>query len=129
MTPPRLLLLLVIALGLSACGGSDTETRDEPIVIDPGSGDEQTAPEEEEPVALSEGLVVGEDACETDADCVPAGCCHASACVGSASAPDCSDTMCTADCQFGTLDCGGSCLCHEGRCAARLSEAPELPSE
>ena len=65
--------------------------------------------------------------CETDADCVPAGCCHAAACVGTANAPDCTDMMCTQECRYGTLDCGGRCLCHEGRCAARLSEAPNLP--
>ncbi len=71
-----------------------------------------------------DNLVVGEDACETDADCVPAACCHAAACVAAANAPSCEDAMCTMDCQFGTLDCGGRCLCHEGRCAARLSEMP-----
>ena len=56
-----------------------------------------------------------------------AGCCHAAACVAASNGPDCTDTMCTADCQYGTLDCGGACLCHEGRCAARLSTPPDLP--
>lgn len=70
-------------------------------------------------------LVVGDDPCETDADCVPARCCHAAACVARANAPDCSGMMCTQECRYGTLDCGGECLCHEGKCAARLSERPE----
>ena len=61
---------------------------------------------------------------------MPAECCHAAACVAAANAPDCTDVMCTMDCQYGTLDCGGRCLCHEGRCAARLSEPPAgLPTE
>lgn len=71
-------------------------------------------------------LVVGEDACTTDADCVPADCCHAAACVAVANAPSCGDAMCTMDCRFGTIDCGGGCLCHEGRCAARLMRVPDL---
>ena len=71
-------------------------------------------------------------ACERDADCVPAGCCHADACVSASQAPECKDVMCTADCRAGTLDCGGGCLCQEGRCAARLvvSFAPQAtPAE
>jgi hypothetical protein len=40
-------------------------------------------------------LVVGEDACQSDADCVPAGCCHADACVARTRAPDCGGVMCT----------------------------------
>lgn len=71
-------------------------------------------------------LVIGDDACTTDADCVPADCCHAAACVAAANAPSCGDAMCTMDCRFGTIDCGGGCLCHEGRCAARLMRAPDL---
>lgn len=71
-------------------------------------------------------LVIGDDACTTDADCVPADCCHAAACVAVANAPSCGDAMCTMECRFGTTDCGGGCLCHEGRCAARLMRAPQL---
>jgi len=113
--------ILILALLLSAYGGSDDASSDQEIVLDePASeGGEDTSAEDT-------SLVVGEDACETDADCVPAGCCHAAACVAEANAPSCGDVMCSTDCQFGTLDCGGACLCHEGRCAARLSEAPEM---
>jgi hypothetical protein len=27
---------------------------------------------------------------------------------------------CTADCESGTIDCGGSCFCDSGKCAAHL---------
>ena len=30
------------------------------------------------------------------------------------------DVLCTQVCQPGTIDCGGGCLCHHGRCAAKL---------
>lgn len=114
-------LTLTFALSLVGCA-SDEPADQETIHLPP--------PAEENPGETQGGgddLVIGEDACETDADCVPAGCCHAAACVGTANAPDCTDMMCTQECRYGTLDCGGRCLCHEGRCAARLSEAPVLP--
>jgi hypothetical protein len=101
----------------------------------PASGEEQPDDPEQPPQSSSGedeptdgepgGLVVGDDSCTSDSDCVPAKCCHASACVAKANAPDCKGVMCTQECQYGTLDCGGRCLCHEGRCAAKLSEAPE----
>ncbi|MFO0561527.1 MAG: hypothetical protein U0269_26185 [Polyangiales bacterium] len=62
--------------------------------------------------------------CATDSDCVPAGCCHATACVPAARRPACEGIMCTMDCRPGTLDCGGGCLCQAGRCAAQLSQGP-----
>ena len=73
-------------------------------------------------------IVVGTDPCTTDADCVPADCCHAAACVARANAPSCGDAMCTMECRAGTTDCGGGCLCQEGRCAARLMvmEEPQV---
>ena len=65
--------------------------------------------------------------CERDADCVPAQCCHATACVHQSAAPDCSATACTRDCRPGTLDCGaGRCECAAGACAAKLT-ADSLP--
>ena len=67
-------------------------------------------------------LVVGTDACETDADCVPDGC-HATSCVAAAEmAPG--ELECTADFRYGTTD-GGGCLCHVGHCAAHLSTWPQ----
>lgn len=119
------LLLLTLALPLAACGASESSASRDPIVIDDRGSEGGEGGE-----GAGEGrLVVSDDACTTDADCVPAGCCHAAACVAQASAPDCADVMCTTDCQYGTLDCGGACLCHEGRCAARLSVPPELRVE
>jgi hypothetical protein len=61
-------------------------------------------------------------ACTSDADCVPASCCHASACVAKGSAPSCENTMCTKECRGGTLDCGGHCLCQNGTCVAELNK-------
>src|SRR5262245_45050653 len=62
--------------------------------------------------------------CSSDSDCVPAVCCHASACVHNSKAPDCSRVMCTQDCQPGTIDCGGDCYCDTGACKAHIVGAP-----
>ena len=117
----RIVLSLLLTLAFAcpsseSSDGSDEETSgtEDEIVLDTGDDPPEGT------------LNVGEDACQSDADCVKASCCHAAACVHRDNAPDCSETMCTADCQFGTTDCGGGCLCHEGRCAARLSEAPDI---
>ncbi|MCS6856566.1 MAG: hypothetical protein NZM37_02530 [Sandaracinaceae bacterium] len=65
--------------------------------------------------------VEGEDGCEADSDCVPASCCHASRCVGRAKAPRCEQpVLCTMECRPGTIDCGGGCVCRNGRCTARI---------
>lgn len=119
--PPVFAALL--ALMLVACGGT-APVEDRTITLD--QGDETSDSVSAEPTAGGgdDSLNVGEDACETDADCVPADCCHASSCVAQEHAPSCGDAMCTQECRYGTLDCGGGCLCHEGRCAARLSEPP-----
>ncbi len=79
-------------------------------------------------VANAGKLVVGKDACKTDEDCVPGGCCHPRACVAKENRPSCEGTKCTLICLSGTLDCGGKCLCHEGKCAAKLSGPFILPS-
>jgi hypothetical protein len=63
---------------------------------------------------------VSQDACQSDTDCVPATCCHAAACTIREKAQSCDNVMCTQVCQPGTIDCGGGCLCFEGRCAAKL---------
>lgn len=65
-------------------------------------------------------IVLSDDACERDADCAPVECCHASACGAAARAPSCAGAQCTLECREGTIDCGGSCLCLEGRCAAYI---------
>jgi hypothetical protein len=121
------LSMAVAALGACAQGGPGAE---EPVVVDTSGGERGGRENQGEAGEPGEApLVVGSDACTTDADCVPAACCHATACVGRASAPACGDAMCTMDCQFGTIDCGGGCLCHQGRCAARLMPTPDLPAE
>lgn len=55
------------------------------------------------------------DACETDFDCRPTSCCHATGCVDTtvAPAPNCTDVLCDTQCVHFTLDCGGRCLCNE----------------
>ena len=60
-------------------------------------------------------------ACAVDADCVPASCCHATACVPAAEKPDCADVACTMNCQPDTMDCGGRCACEAGSCKAILN--------
>jgi hypothetical protein len=102
----------------------------------PTAGEEdptQPAPGEEEPVE-PEGskpgpakppkskieLRMGTDPCKKDSDCVKATCCHASMCVSKDKAPSCKDAVCTLDCKYGTMDCGGGCLCKDGKCAANV---------
>jgi hypothetical protein len=73
-------------------------------------------------------LVVGDDPCQSDADCVHASCCHPSACVAQEHAPVC-NMLCTQICTPLTTDCGGGCLCHHGKCAARLNTlSPNQPA-
>jgi hypothetical protein len=56
--------------------------------------------------------------CTIDSECVPVECCHATACIPKEAAPNCSDILCTAECEENTLDCGqGSCFCEKGMCA------------
>lgn len=122
----RFFTLFALLLSL-ACSGDQTATAHP--VTPPANGGEpvETETPEEAPVEAPEetaNVVVGTDECVTDADCMPAACCHATACVAAANAPSCADAMCTQDCRYNTLDCGGGCLCHEGHCAARLSEVP-----
>jgi hypothetical protein len=81
--------------------------------------DASSAAERDAGRALPEGAE-----CATDDDCVPASCCHATACMPAAQRPTCEGTMCSMDCRPGTLDCGGRCLCQAGRCAAQLSQGP-----
>lgn len=120
----RHVLLVASLLGFAVFGCAANESSDpNTIRVDPHADSPTQTPTE----GGGDNLVIGDDTCETDADCVPAGCCHAAACVGVGNQPDCTDAMCTQECRYGTLDCGGRCLCHEGRCAARLSEPPVLP--
>ncbi len=63
--------------------------------------------------------------CETDADCVPAQCCHPMSCIAQGQAPNCNGVMCTMVCQPGTMDCGqGRCICIGGRCGVTSVPTP-----
>ncbi len=54
--------------------------------------------------------------CESDSDCVPSSCCHATSCTSKEKAPDCRGVFCTQICS-GPLDCGaGHCGCIKGKC-------------
>jgi hypothetical protein len=121
----RLTMQRMIALGLLslvvACGNGDgpaAHASREPAT----SGADTHEPEAQAPT-----IVVGTDVCATDADCIPGSCCHPTTCVGRSNPPTCVESVCTSDCRYGTLDCGGSCLCHQGHCAAQLSALPTIP--
>lgn len=92
---------------------------------DPDPGTEPPADGGEEPPPADDPnqkfeIVQGEDACQTDADCVKGACCHPNTCVGKDKAPSCGDVACTLSCEAGTTDCYGGCLCQDGKCAAKL---------
>ena len=55
--------------------------------------------------------------------CVPASCCHASECVLEGDAPNCSDRLCSMNCEPGTLDCGQArCDYIDSKCEVVLNE-------
>ena len=62
--------------------------------------------------------------CDPDiaSSCVKATCCHATSCIAAEKAPNCSNTMCTQECEPNTLDCGGSCSCEQGKCTAKEAQ-------
>jgi hypothetical protein len=70
-------------------------------------------------VACGSSVNAGSDPCTVDGDCAPLSCCHATACGAAAKLGPC-NVACTADCQAGTIDCGGGCFCNSGHCAAHL---------
>jgi hypothetical protein len=126
-----LLALASLSAGcFGACGSSESRsaTPSSAIETPPAtttSGADTTTSTTTEPSGPT--IVDSTDACTSDADCVPGGCCHPATCVARANAPACGDSVCTTDCRYGTLDCGGSCLCHAGHCAAQLSQLPNIP--
>ena len=69
------------------------------------------------PPATVTTVPIDAQTCTTNADCVPAQCCHPNSCVSQTAKPVCTDIMCTMSCE-GSLDCGaGSCGCTNGRCS------------
>jgi hypothetical protein len=101
---------------LTGCGPTTPEAARPPA---DSAAPAPTASAAEPPNAPAGELVMSSDPCKSDADCVPASCCHATACMSASKAKPC-NMMCTQSCEPGTLDCGGSCLCHDGHCAAKL---------
>ena len=130
--PAGATIALCLALALLGCGAAEPQPQessrapqmqdeeDEIQLSEPAPGEtgEETG---EEGLPQPEPAPEGGGACETDEDCVPASCCHPTVCVLRSETPDCSATMCTRDCQANTLDCGGSCLCRDGQCAAQFA--------
>ena len=135
----KITLLLVVLAGMLLCGAcvivANAPPAEEPVERPEGKearkaslakeprGEEKPTVARRHDSSAGE-MVVGEDTCSVDADCVPGGCCHPKTCVAAANAPTCEGVKCTLDCRFGTLDCGGGCFCQEGKCAARLSVPP-----
>jgi hypothetical protein len=111
---PRSLAAFPALFALVACGTSTPEPGR------PAPDDTASIPSAAASEAVPPNLVVSQDACQSNADCVPATCCHAAACTTKEKAQSCDGVMCTQVCQPGTMDCGGGCLCFEGRCAAKL---------
>jgi hypothetical protein len=110
--------LAVLALVLIACA------TDKPPATDsgPAKTDSGSVAGEAGGAAEASGAEAGPEpggACQADADCVPATCCHPTSCVIASEAPDCAAVSCTDQCEDGTLDCGqGHCACQNGSCTA-----------
>jgi hypothetical protein len=94
------------------------------LVLRAGNAEKRIAVEVSPSCAPEPDIAMSDAACESDADCVPDACCHAASCTHASATPACEGVACTLDCQFGTLDCGGRCLCLAGRCAAHRSSPP-----
>lgn len=67
--------------------------------------------------------------CDSDDDCLPSTCCHATSCVHRSkvdASKDCSVTLCKATCVPFSLDCGGECRCISRNCSSiiRAGRAP-----
>jgi hypothetical protein len=98
------ILLLCIAAILFAGCTSQTPSAETPVT--------PTIP----PTTVVTVASVDAQTCTTNADCVPAQCCHPTSCVNKATKTVC-NVMCTMSCE-GPLDCGaGSCGCTNGRCS------------
>lgn len=121
----RTLASILLASGLIACA-TDKPPATEGGPAKSDSGAHEAGAEADVGGAAEEGGAeeagVG-DACQTDADCVAAQCCHPTSCVLASAAPECSDTMCTEVCEGGTMDCGqGHCACQAGTCAVVIDK-------
>lgn len=64
----------------------------------------------------SKNPIIKNDNCITDYDCVQNSCCHADSCINIKNKPNCSNTVCSMDCES-ILDCGqGKCVCFNNKC-------------
>jgi hypothetical protein len=116
--PVRASAAVFALITLGACGVSKPESvRPAPVASAPPPV-VTAAATPDIPVPPQPDLILSQDACHSDADCIPATCCHAAACMSVEKAKPCT-LMCTQVCMPGTIDCGGACLCHRGHCAAR----------
>jgi hypothetical protein len=110
-----------------ACAGSKNPTTDDGPAASAGDGGKVAeAGEGGEPAEGGEagGEAGGEQVCASNADCVPAECCHPTGCVVASAAPDCAAVSCSAECQPGTLDCGqGECQCQDGACVGVIGQS------
>ena len=129
----RTVISAAIVLSCLACGASQETNPGQPIHVEapapapvqvepPAQVEQPAVPQEQIPPGVPqtapEDDLGGE--CEADADCVPASCCHPTSCVPVSNRPSCDRVMCTQECRGGTLDCGGSCVCANGRCLERI---------
>lgn len=111
---PRLAPWL-LALPLAACspGPQAASPAGDPVAIPTASAVASSPAPLPRPTASAPAR-----ACRSDADCVPASCCHPTACTLASEAPSCSGVMCTRECRGGSFECGkGACACQDGQCA------------
>ncbi|MEZ4410519.1 MAG: hypothetical protein R3A52_29165 [Polyangiales bacterium] len=99
----------------------------QPLQPSPGNGRDSPVPPtvgpggNAIPTEGNGGSASGQE-CASDADCVPAQCCHPNACTARAQRPNCAAVMCTMMCAPDTLDCNqGRCVCVGGRCGVQRS--------
>lgn len=132
--PLAAFVLVLLACGTPKAEAPTSPTREvAPIEAEPGGApepkptpapaatdDAKATPETKAGGEQRTEIRAGTDPCKTDADCVRGSCCHADSCVAKANAPDCKDAVCTLECRSGTMDCGGGCLCQNGKCAAKV---------
>lgn len=64
----------------------------------------------------------GKGACNVDADCVPAECCHPKTCAAAGMAPRCEGIGCAQNVVPGTIGHGARCACIRGRCGAMVRD-------
>jgi hypothetical protein len=94
----------------------------QPLQPSPGDGRPSAVPPTVGPagnnIPAHEPTPQGE--CSTDVDCVPAACCHPTACSARSRGLLCADVACTQSCAPNTLDCGqAACVCLGGRCGVQ----------